>query len=178
MGKKLILKGVILGIATTLLTFGISVFAGIDQNEIPISGCSMFDVVTLIQKDGIKNVSSIEFDDSVWKIETTETVKTLSTITTQIEKEYVIDPAVKKCELIRSKTETEDDAIYQASTSMDNLSTLLNLVKAKYKTIRSIELNDESNTWEVKVLENNSTTERELIVDLTGTKILLDKIDD
>jgi hypothetical protein len=191
---KQLLKTTILGLISAIAFTGISVFAHVDQDETPAASHNIIDVVNKLKQDGIKNVYSIEYDNYIWEVETKETsaapvavalkhteakdaipAAPLTVSVMQTEKKYSVDPNTLKCTLIKTETENDNDQL--PPTDLENLSNVLNLIKQQYATIQSIEFKDDSNTWEVNVLENN-TVERELTVDLTGTKILTNNIDD
>ena len=93
----------------------------------------------------------------------------------QTEKAYSVDPNTLKCTLV--KTETEDDSDPYPPESLENLATAIDLVTKQYKNIQSISYDDDSNCWEITVIENNSI-QKELKVDVNGTKILSTEIDD
>ncbi len=185
--KKSIFKILLSCLFSTVIFMSISVFADIDQDENP-ANYNIVDVLNKLKQDGFKTVNSIEFEDNTWKVEVKEnaeippkteavgdtTVPSESQIQ-QTEKTYTVNPATLKCSLL--KTETEDDSDPYPPESLEKLTAAIDLVSKQYKTIQSISYDDDLNCWEVKVIENN-TVEKELKVDIDGTKILSTEIDD
>ena len=155
------LSVVIFALVTFILGSAV-VFAAVDADEIPGENSkSITDVLAKLESKGYSYISSIEFDDYLWK------VKTLSNAQ---ETKYRVDPGT--LEITKIKTEKEDDM--QPPKETGSLKEALNLVCEKgYKTIRAIEF--DKGRWEVNVIDNN--VERELIIDPDTKKILFDRVD-
>jgi len=155
------LSVVILVLATFILGNAV-VFAAVDADEIPVENSkSITDVLARLESKGYSYISSIEFDDFLWK------VKTLSN---GQETKYRVDPGT----LVITKFETEKEDDLQPPKETGSLKEALNLVYEKgYETIRAIEF--DKGRWEVNVIDNN--VERELIIDPDTKKILFDRID-
>ena len=152
---------VVFALATFILGSAV-VFAAVDADEIPGENSkSITDVLAELESKGYAYISSIEFDDYVWK------VKTLSN---GQETKYRVDPVTLI--ITRIKTEKEDDL--QPPEEARSLKEALDLVYKKgYEIIRAIEF--DKGRWEVNVIDNN--VERELIIDPDTKKVLFDRVD-
>ena len=155
------LSVVVLVLAAFILGSAV-VFAAVDADEIPGQDSkNITEVLAKLESKGFTYISSIKFDDYLWK------VKTLSN---GQETKYRIDPGTLT--ITKIKTEREDDL--QPPEETASLKEALNLVYEKgYKTIRAIEF--DKGRWEVSVIDNN--VERELIIDPDTKKILFDRVD-
>ena len=162
MGKMFrCLSVVIFALAAFILGSTVA-FAAVDADEIPGENSkSITDVLANLESKGYSYISSIEFDDYLWK------VKTLSNAQ---ETKYRVDP--RTLIITKIKTEKEDDL--QPPKETGSLKEALNLVYEKgYDTIRAIEF--DKGRWEVNVIDNN--VERELTIDPDTKKILFDRVD-
>lgn len=162
MKKKFICFSVMALALASLILGCAAIFAAVDADEIPGKNIkSITDVLAELESKGYTYVSSIKFDDYLWK------VKTLSN---GQETKYRVDPGTLA--ITKIKTEKEDD--FQPPKETGSLKEALNLVYRKgYKTIRAIEF--DKGRWEVNVIDND--IERELIIDSDSKKILFDRID-
>ena len=153
---------VVIFVLATFILGSPVVFAAVDADEIPVENSkSITDVLAKLESKGYSYISSIEFDDFLWK------VKTLSN---GQETKYRVDPGT----LIITKIKTEKEDDLQPPEDTGSLKEALNLVYEKgYKTIRAIEF--DKGRWEVNVIDNN--VERELIIDPDTKKILFDRVD-
>ena len=118
---------VIFFLATFILGSAV-VFAAVDADEIPVENSkSITDVLAKLESKGYSYISSIEFDDFLWK------VKTLSN---GQETKYRVDPGT----LIITKIKAEKEDDLQPPKETRSLKKTLNLVYEKgYDTIRAIE---------------------------------------
>jgi len=147
----------------TVLVLGSAVvFAGLDSDEIPGKNVpGITDFLSKLESEGYEYISSIEFDDSVWEVETLSNGK---------ETEYRVNP--ETLEITKLNTESEDDM--QPPKDAGAIKEALKLVRERgYDMIRAIEF--EKGFWEVHVVVKN--TEKEITVDVANKKILREKVD-
>ncbi|HJO93956.1 MAG TPA: PepSY domain-containing protein [Victivallales bacterium] len=155
------------GLLSLIAVFAITIFSGMlfaDNDSVALqnSGVTIDKVIQAAEKDGLKNIKTIEFDDGQWE---------LVTQANNTETKYVLNTQTSK--LTQVKQEKENDL--EPPEAITSLQNAVKAVQAKSYNVSSIDY--EGVSWEVKAYDSKNL-EYEILVNKDTSKILNTTMDD
>ncbi|MCP4179351.1 MAG: hypothetical protein GY756_16455 [bacterium] len=156
-------KGLISLIAIFVMTvFTGALFADNDFVALQNSGVTIDKVIQAAENDNVKNIKTIEFDDSQWE---------LTTQANNVETKYIFNKQTSK--LMQVKQEKENDI--EPPADITSLKNAIKTVQTKSYKILSVDY--EGVSWEVNAYDTKNR-QYEILVNKDSSKILNTTMDD
>lgn len=143
-------------ILASIILGSFSLCAGIDIDEIPSAKIPISEVINSIPSD-IKGISSVEFDDNQWIIQTVNVSPDIANQTIHptskfIEAKYRLNPTNNKVELVGTPERDNDEQL------PPNYSSLKGAIETVQKSIKGsiiLSIEFDNGSWEVKAVNSS-----------------------